>query len=129
MKATRRRASSRLLIIGAMMPAPPASSRRLASGNSPTGIRTIAGLPASATETIAREAPAKSSAPCCMSSTTASKASRASASATAGSFIPTQAQKTGASDASAFDSFPTTASIMSSLAFPFIQPNPYGEFI
>ena len=66
---------------------------------------------------IAREAPAKSSAPCCMSSTTASKASRASVSATAGSFMPTQAQKTGASDASASASFPTTASLMSSSAF------------
>jgi hypothetical protein len=59
-----RSASAPLLIIGAITPAAPASSNRLAEAKSPTGARTIAGRPARATARIACEAPTKSSAPC-----------------------------------------------------------------
>ena len=111
-KEANRSASARPLIIGAMTPAAPASMTRLAVAKSSTGVRTIAGRPASATATIDREAPAKSSAPCCMSRITASNPSRASASATAASFMPTQAVNVGASADRVFDSLPITASVM-----------------
>ena len=48
-KAANWRASAALLIIGAIMPEAPRSSAREAVSNCPTGIRTIAGLPAKAT--------------------------------------------------------------------------------
>ena len=91
MNSAKRRASSPLLIIGAITAAAPASVTRLAAAKSPTPTRTTEGLPASATDRIARAAPTRSSAPCCMSSVTASKSSRASASATCASLIPIQA--------------------------------------
>ena len=52
MNSAKRRASSALLIIGAMTAAAPASARRLAQAKSPTGIRAIVGFPASATARI-----------------------------------------------------------------------------
>ena len=91
MKSAKARASATLLIIGAITPAAPASAMRLAAAKSPTPTRTTLGLPASATDRIARAAPTRSTEPCCMSSVTASKSSRASASAICGSLTPTQA--------------------------------------
>src|SRR5208282_534027 len=101
-----------LLIIGARIPLAPASGSRLASANSPTGTRTMVGLPASATLKIERIAPAKSTAPCCMSRVTASNASRASCSATAGSFMATQAQSASRFVARRPASIPTTGSFI-----------------
>ena len=68
MKSAKRRASAPLLIIGAMTAAAPASITREAVANSPTGMRTIVGLPARATAATPRIAPTTSMAPCCMSS-------------------------------------------------------------
>ena len=48
MKPPNRRASSRVLIIGAMTAEAPASRSREAVANSPTGMRAIAGFPAAA---------------------------------------------------------------------------------
>jgi hypothetical protein len=78
----------------------PASSTREAVANSPTGIRTRAGLPAAATSGIARRVAAKSIAPCCMSMVMASNSSRASRPATDGSGRPHQADRTGVPDRS-----------------------------
>jgi hypothetical protein len=61
---------------------------------------------------------------------TASNPSRASVSATAASFRPTQAENTGASAARLSDNFPITVSAMR-VQSPkrTVSPDHYGEFI
>src|SRR5262245_32413049 len=88
--AAKARASAAVLIIGAMMPSAPKSSTRLTISKSPSGTRTIGADPACRTAAMPIAKAARSHMPCCESSVTAAKPSRATTSATIGAGSPHQ---------------------------------------
>ena len=73
-----------MLIIGAITPSAPMSSARDTEAKSEKGVRTIGAAPPALMAPMAVTAAAKSHSPCCMSTLTAAKPSRAIVSAMIG---------------------------------------------
>ena len=92
--AAKARASAAVLMNGAMIPSQPTSSRRLTVPKSFSATRTIGAAPPLRIATIASRMAAKSQSPCCASSVTVLKPSRAIISATIGAPSPHQAECT-----------------------------------
>src|SRR5215472_14005702 len=92
--ATKARASASVLIIGEMIPSAPKSSARLAVAKSPSGMRTTGAPPPCRMAAIACTVSVMPHRPCCMSTVTARKPSRAITSVSSGAASPHHPEKT-----------------------------------
>src|SRR5260370_15575681 len=121
-EATKARESAAVLIIGAMMPSAPKSSARLAVAKSPSGTRTTGAAPPCRMAAIALTVAAMSHRPCCISTVTAAKPSRAITSATSGEARPHQPEWTVSPAPSRRASEKDFASVMFANAFLYGSP-------